>query len=111
VTPPMLCYSLPNRGRACLRGPSTRVLYSSGNAPNSRFLFFHGFDGIFKRLCQNASANGTQNQAEESSLEGLALAYDDDVNVGQIVGTASETERKTFTTAPKPLSTESRKMH
>src|SRR6202163_69910 len=51
---------------------------------------FDGLDGVFKRLFQNAPADGPEHEAEQPSLEGLAFAYDDHVDVGQTIGTACE---------------------
>jgi hypothetical protein len=51
---------------------------------------FDGLDGVFKRLFQNALADGPEHEAEHPSLEVLALAYDDHVDVGGAVGTARE---------------------
>ena len=48
---------------------------------------FDGLDGVYKRLFQNALADGPEHQAEQPSLEVLALAYDDHVNIGRAVGT------------------------
>src|ERR1017187_9507777 len=46
---------------------------------------FDGFDGVLKRLFQNAPADGPEHEAEHPSLEVLALAYDGHVNVGRAV--------------------------
>src|SRR4029077_10645140 len=51
---------------------------------------FHSLDGVYKRLLQNPLSDGTEHKAEQPPLEGLAVAYDDYVNVGQTVGTARE---------------------
>src|SRR5262249_45661940 len=50
---------------------------------------FDGFDGVFKRPFQNAPADGPEHEAEHPSLEVLAVAYDDNVNVGRAVGLTS----------------------
>src|SRR5208283_758364 len=47
-------------------------------------------DGVYKRLFQNALADGSNNEAEQPSLEVFALAYHDHVNVGQAVGPTLE---------------------
>src|SRR5580692_10987183 len=52
-----------------------------------------GFDGpnrVFKRLFQNARADGPEHEAEQPSPEVLAFAYDDYVDVGQTIGTTCE---------------------
>jgi hypothetical protein len=51
---------------------------------------FDGLDGVFKRPFQNAPADGPEHQAEQPSLEVLAVAYDDHVNVGRAVGLTRE---------------------
>src|ERR1043166_9458903 len=48
-------------------------------------LDFDGLNGVFKRFCQNASADGPNHEAEQLSLDVLAVAYDDHVNVGRAV--------------------------
>ena len=47
-------------------------------------------DGVFKRLLQNSFADGSDHEAEQPSLEVLAVAYDDHVDVGQAVGATRE---------------------
>src|SRR5882672_4528650 len=47
---------------------------------------FDGLDGILKRLFQNAPAYGPKHEAEHVPLEGLTLAYNDNVNGGRSVG-------------------------
>jgi hypothetical protein len=51
---------------------------------------FDGLDGVYKCLPQNPFADGPNHQAEQPSLEVLALAYGDQVDVGQTVGTMRE---------------------
>src|SRR5215831_7574993 len=51
---------------------------------------FDGPDRFFKRFFQNASADGPDHEAEQPSLEILAFAYDDHVDVGQTIGTTCE---------------------
>ena len=51
---------------------------------------FDGLDGVFKRPFQNALADGPEYKAEQPSLEVLALANDDHVNVGRAVGPTRE---------------------
>jgi hypothetical protein len=48
---------------------------------------FDHFNGVFKCLFQNVPADGPEHEAEHSSLEVLALAYDD-VNVRRAIGLA-----------------------
>ena len=43
-----------------------------------------------ERLFQNALADGPEHEAEQPSLEVLAVAYDNHVNVGGAVGTTRE---------------------
>ncbi len=45
---------------------------------------------VLKRLFQNALADGPEHEAEQASLEVLAVAYDDHVDVGQTIGTTFE---------------------
>src|SRR6476469_6402598 len=42
---------------------------------------FNGLDAVCKRLFQNAPADGTEHDAEQESLEILALASDGHVNL------------------------------
>ena len=58
--------------------------------PRSTVPGFDGLDGVFKRLFQNALADGPEHEAEQPSFEVLAVAYDDHVNVGHAVGTTRE---------------------
>src|SRR5271169_4275040 len=51
---------------------------------------FDGLDGVFKGLFQNAPVDGPEHQAAHPSLEVLAVADDDDVNVGHAVGLTRE---------------------
>src|SRR5262245_10967666 len=51
---------------------------------------FDGLDRVFKRLFQNALADCPDHEAEQLSLQVLAVAYDDHVNVGLAVGPTSE---------------------
>src|SRR4029077_18142852 len=50
----------------------------------------YGLDGICKRLFQNSLADGPEHQPENPSFKGLAVAYDNHVDVGQTVGAAGE---------------------
>ena len=65
---------------------------ASGCAPLSYHAVpgFDGLDGVYKRLFQNALADGPDDQAEQPSLEVLALADDDHINVGRAVGLTRE---------------------
>jgi len=56
-----------------------------GNVPR-----FDRFDRGYKRLFQDASTYSPEHEAEQSSFEILALAYDDEVNVGCAVGVTRE---------------------
>jgi len=51
---------------------------------------FDGLDAVYKRLFQNAIADGPEHEAEQPSLEVLAVANDDQVNVGGALGTTRE---------------------
>lgn len=51
---------------------------------------FNGLDAVCKRLFQNAPADGTEHDAEQESLEILALASDGDVNLCGAFGPPSE---------------------
>src|SRR5262249_48313946 len=47
---------------------------------------FDGFDRVCKRPFQNALADGPEHEAEHASFEVLALAHDDQLNIGGAVG-------------------------
>ena len=48
------------------------------------------FDGVLKRFFQNTLADGADHEAEQPALKVLAIADDDDVNVGSPVGVTCE---------------------
>jgi hypothetical protein len=48
------------------------------------------FHGVVKRLSKTRLAMGPEHEAEQPSLEVLAVAYDDHVNVGRAVGLTRE---------------------
>jgi len=62
---------------------------------------FDGLDGIFKRPSQNVSADGPDHESEQPALEVLAVAYDDQVNVGRAVGLTREGVGVPRRTSPK----------
>ena len=68
--------------------------FTMGSCRASRFRRavpgFDGFDGVFKRLLQNALADGPEHKAEHPPLKVLAIAYDDHVDVGRAVGLTSK---------------------
>jgi hypothetical protein len=49
-----------------------------------------GLDGLVERLGQDTPADGPEHERERASLEVLALAHDDNVDVGRPVGEARE---------------------
>src|SRR5215470_13284812 len=49
---------------------------------------FDSLNGILERLFQNSLSDRPNHEANQPSLEVLAIAYCDEVNVGQAVGTA-----------------------
>src|SRR5689334_21953272 len=61
------------------------VLFSPDAVPS-----LNRFDGVYKRFFQNALADGPDDQAEQPSLEGFAVTYDDYVDVGRPVGITGE---------------------
>src|ERR1700722_5035067 len=56
-----------------------------GNVPR-----FDSLDRVYKRLFQNAPADGPQHEAERAPFEVLALANDGDVDVRRAIGVARE---------------------
>src|SRR5215469_13055896 len=56
---------------------------------------------IFERLVQNSLAYCANHQAEQPTLDVLALAYDDHVNVSQTVGTTGEVVGMTGGASPR----------
>src|SRR5271157_2634483 len=61
-------------------------------APISRHAVpgFDSLDGVLERLLQNPLADGPEYEAQQPSLEGLTIAYNDHVDVGQTVGATRE---------------------
>ena len=51
---------------------------------------FDSLDAVFKRRFQNVPADGPEHEAKQTSLEVLAVAYDNYVDVGQTIGTTCE---------------------
>jgi hypothetical protein len=51
---------------------------------------FDGLDGVHKGLFQDALADGPENEAERPSLDVLAVAHHDGVQVGRAVGPPRE---------------------
>jgi len=64
----------------------------SGGFRRTRFFVpgFDGLDGVFKSLFQSALADGAERESEDPSLEVLALAYNDVVDIGGTVGIPRE---------------------
>ena len=51
---------------------------------------FDSLDRVLERLLQNPLSDRPDHQADQPSLEVLAIAYGDEVNIGQAVGTTRE---------------------
>jgi hypothetical protein len=68
-------------GKSGLRVHRTRKFLSRRPVPG-----LDGPDGVYKCLLQNALADSTEHEAEHPSVEVLAVAYDDHVNVGRAGG-------------------------
>jgi len=62
---------------------------------------FDGFNGIRKRLFQNALADGPEHQSERLSFEVLAFADDIHINVGRALGISCEVVSVSGCAAPK----------
>src|SRR4030095_6030702 len=60
-----------------------------------------GFDGLSKCLLQVPFADGPEEDAENSSLEVLAVAHYDDVHIGRAVGLPRECIGVAGATSPK----------
>src|SRR5947199_1028321 len=61
---------------------------------------FDSLDGVFERPFQDTPADGPEHEAEHPSLEVLAVAHDDHVNVGRAVGLRREGVGVTGRTPP-----------
>src|SRR3954452_16920162 len=64
----------------------------AGSFPRRRAVVprFDGLDGLFERAFQPALADGPEHEADEPSLEVLAVAYHDVVHLGRSVGLSLE---------------------
>ena len=62
---------------------------------------FDSLDAVYKRLFQNALADGPEHEAKQPSLEVLAVAYDVHINVGRAVGLTREVVRVAGRASPK----------
>jgi hypothetical protein len=56
--------------------------------------------GVLKRLFQNPPADGAEYETDHQALQVLAIAHDDEVNVGAAVGPAAESVGVTRSRSP-----------
>jgi len=79
---PLIAKDFPGqRCKSGLRVHRPRKSFSCRSVPG-----FDGLDGVYKRLFQNALPDGSEHEAEQPSLEVLAVAYHDHIHVRHAIG-------------------------